>query len=153
MADPDLVQFIGQIREAPHRLVVHRRDDIAQCVGTPVDAAQAGARGRGVRKRIQDRYAFDTETRRRLFAYGDDADPGCWHMAVTDELRYHAVDDVDRNGESATGARSGGRDDGGVYANHPPAGIKQGATAIARLSQCICLEYAGTLMPRTDRRE
>src|SRR5262245_11845953 len=100
MANPDVVQFICQIREAPYWLVVRRYDDVAQCAGAHIDATQAGAFGRGVRKRAQDRNTLNAETRRILFAHGDDANPRCRHMAIADELRYDPVDDVDRYGES-----------------------------------------------------
>src|SRR5437899_1375838 len=49
LADADLLELAGKIREPAHSLAVHADDDVAELLARRVDAAQPRARGRRAR--------------------------------------------------------------------------------------------------------
>src|ERR1700734_3764033 len=81
----------------------------------------------------------------------DDADSRGWHVAGANELRYHAVDDVDRNREADAGIGAGRRDDRAIDPDYSAAGIKQRTARIAGIDRGIGLDDVGNLAARIGR--
>ena len=79
------------------------------------------------------------------FVGADDADSGGWHVAGANELRYHAVDDVDWNREADAGIRAGRRDDSAIDPDYSAAGIEQWTARVAGIDRGIGLNDVGYL--------
>src|SRR5271155_2600360 len=82
---------------------------------------------------------------RDCFVGADDTDSGGWHAAGANELRHHAVDDVDWNREADAGVGAGRRDDSAVDPDYSAAGIEQRTARIAGIDRGIGLNDVGYL--------
>jgi hypothetical protein len=54
----------------------------------------------GAWRRLHHDNAIHTESGGYRFIRSNNADAGCRHAAIPNELRHDAVDDIDRNGET-----------------------------------------------------
>ena len=106
MADADLLDLIRQIGEAMDRSSIGADNDIAECLGRWVNAAQSGACGRRVGHRAHDNHALRAELSVRRIAGSNDPDARSGDMSATDEFRHDPVDDIDGNGKANSRIRA-----------------------------------------------
>ena len=74
IADADLLQLAGQLRNGGHSHTVDGNDDIPHTLPLDVDALQPGPCGRAAWCDAHDDHTIDAETRRQLLGADADAD-------------------------------------------------------------------------------
>src|SRR5262249_57017596 len=88
----------------------------------------------------------------RSLVGGTDAYPGRGPVALADDLGNDAVHDINRDREADTGARAGGRDDGGGYPDHSSCRIEERPSGISRVDGGIGLDDVRDFPPTAGRK-